>query len=109
MFPSGAAIKGGLKTAKRVAPAAIDKMASKELAKGITPSRKALTTLSKISDAPITKSRVGDAAIRGAGIGAASVQADTLFGGDEEGKKRFATPLETVKRRGRWGGIWSRT
>ena len=105
LFPSGAAIKGGLKTTQAVAPAAMRKMSSKAFAKGVTPSVKALTALSKASDAPIIKkltggrvsSRVGDAALRGGGIGAVSVQADMRLGGDEEGTKRFATPLETVK------------
>lgn len=105
LFPSGAAIKGGLKTTQAVAPAAMRKMSSKAFAKGVTPSVKALTALSKASDAPITKkltggrvsSRVADAALRGGGIGAVSVQADMRLGGDEEGTKRFATPLETVK------------
>jgi hypothetical protein len=105
LFPSGAAIKGGLKTTQAVAPAAMRKMASKEFAKGVTPSLKALTALSKASDAPLTKkltggrvsSRVADAALRGGGIGAVSVQADMRLGGDKDKVKRFATPLETLK------------
>lgn len=113
LFPSGAAIKGGLKTAKAVAPAAIGKMASKELARGVTPSRKALTALSKASDAPLIKkltggrvsSRVADAALRGGGIGAVSVQADMRLGGDKDGVKRFATPLETLKGVAIGGGL----
>ena len=97
LWPSSAAIRGGIKVGSKVAPKLVAKASAKSMAKGNTPARTALTKLSHVATKPLIGGPVTSEVIRGASFGAIDVNVahaiDSMNAG--EGIK-FAGPKQTA-------------